>query len=77
MRLRLAFAKVGRDLGSKMIYPAAHGLIGDHDPTLGQQIFYIPEPSFSRNIACKTVATICHDIIVLADVATIAAYRLS
>jgi hypothetical protein len=26
-----------------MVHPAAHGLIGDHDPTLGQQILDIPD----------------------------------
>jgi hypothetical protein len=27
-----AFAKIGRDLGSKMVHPATHGLIGHQDP---------------------------------------------
>ena len=36
--LRSAFAQVRRDLGSKMIHPAPDGLLGFHDPTLGQQI---------------------------------------
>ncbi len=31
MRLRLAFAQIRRDLGSKMVRPAAHRLIGNHD----------------------------------------------
>ena len=31
MRLRSAFAKIGRDLGSKMVHPAAHRLIGHRD----------------------------------------------
>jgi hypothetical protein len=34
--LRPASAKISRDLGSKMVHPAAHRLIRDHDPTLGQ-----------------------------------------
>jgi hypothetical protein len=29
--LRPAFAKIGRDLGSKMVHPAAYRLIGNHD----------------------------------------------
>jgi hypothetical protein len=41
--LRPAFAKISRDLGSKMVHPAAHRLIGDHDPTLGQQILNVTE----------------------------------
>ena len=31
MWLRPAFAKIGRDLGSKMVHPAAYRLIGNHD----------------------------------------------
>ena len=31
MRLRPAFAKIGRDPGSKMVHPAAYHLIGNHD----------------------------------------------
>src|ERR1700730_18038315 len=31
MRIRPAFAKIGRDLGSKMVHPAAHRLIGNRD----------------------------------------------
>ena len=32
MRLRQAFAKIGRDHGSKMVHPAAHRLIGNQIP---------------------------------------------
>jgi hypothetical protein len=31
MRLRPAYAKIGRDPGSKMVHPAAYRLIGNHD----------------------------------------------
>jgi hypothetical protein len=31
MRLRPAFAQIRRDLGTKMVHPAAHRLIGNHD----------------------------------------------
>jgi hypothetical protein len=31
MWLRPTFAKIRRDLGSKMVHPAAHRLIGNHD----------------------------------------------
>jgi hypothetical protein len=30
--LRPALTQISRDLGSKMVHPAAHGLIGDQDP---------------------------------------------
>ena len=43
MRLRPAFAKIGSDLGSKMVHPAAHRLIGNQDPTLSQQILDVAE----------------------------------
>ena len=43
MRLRPAFAKIGRDHGSKMVHPAAHRLIGNQDPTLSQQILDVAE----------------------------------
>jgi hypothetical protein len=43
MGLRPAFTQVSRDHGSKMVHPAANGLIGDHDPALGKQILDIPE----------------------------------
>ena len=35
--------KIGRDLGSKVVHPAAHGFIGDYYPTRGQQILDISE----------------------------------
>src|SRR3982074_2503 len=47
MRFRPAFAKIGRDLGSKMVHPAAHRLIGHQDPTLSQQILDIAEPDIN------------------------------
>ena len=43
MRLRPAFAKIGRDHRSEVVHPAAHGFIGDYYPTLGQQILDISE----------------------------------
>ena len=43
MRLRLAFAKIGRDLGSKMVHPAAYRLIGNHDSAFRQQILNVTE----------------------------------
>ena len=43
MRFRPAFAKIGSDLGSKMVHPAAHRLIGNQDPTLSQQILDVAE----------------------------------
>jgi hypothetical protein len=38
MRLRAALAQLRCNHGSEMIDPAAHGLVGDRDPALGQQI---------------------------------------
>ena len=43
MRLRPAFAKIGCDLGSKMVHPAAHRLIGNHDSAFRQQILDVAE----------------------------------
>src|ERR1700730_10810620 len=43
MRLRPAFAQIRCDLGSKMVHPASHGLIGHQDTTLSKQILNIPE----------------------------------
>src|SRR5208283_4257589 len=43
MRLRPAFAKIGRDLGSKMVHPAAYRLIGNHDSAFRQQILNVAE----------------------------------
>jgi hypothetical protein len=43
MRLRPAFAKIGCDLGSKMVHPAAHRLIGNHDSAFRQQILNVTE----------------------------------
>ena len=37
MRLRPAFTQIRRDLGSKMVHPASHGLIGHQDTTLSKQ----------------------------------------
>ncbi len=50
MRLRPAFAKIGRNLGSKMVHPAAHRLIGNHDPAFRQQIFDVAEAQREPNI---------------------------
>src|SRR5882724_1224065 len=41
MRLRPAFAKISRDLGSKMVHPAAHSFIGNHDSAFRQQILNV------------------------------------
>jgi hypothetical protein len=38
MGLRAAFAQVCRDYWSEMVYPSPNGLVGDHNPMLGQQI---------------------------------------
>src|SRR3984893_11393995 len=38
MGLRAALAQIRRNYWSEMVYPAPNGLVGDHDPTLGQQI---------------------------------------
>jgi hypothetical protein len=43
VRPRPAFAKIGSDLGSKMVHPAAHRLIGNQDATLSQQILDVAE----------------------------------
>jgi hypothetical protein len=43
MWLRPAFAKIGRDLESEMVYPAAHGLVGHHDAAFRQQILDVAE----------------------------------
>ena len=43
VRLRPAFAKIGRDFGSKVNDPSSHGLIGHHDATFRQQIFHVAE----------------------------------
>jgi len=43
MRLRPAFAKIGRDLGSKMVHPAAYRLIGNHVSAFRQQILNVTE----------------------------------
>ena len=48
--LRPALTQISRDLGSKMVHPAAHGLIGDHDPALGKQILDIPETQGESDI---------------------------
>lgn len=41
--LWLAFAKICRDQGSKMLDPATHGLMGDQDFAFRQQIFNVAE----------------------------------
>ena len=45
-----AFAKIGRDLRSKMIYPSPHCLIGDRDPAFRQQIFDVAEAQSESEI---------------------------
>lgn len=35
------FARTGSDLGSKVVDPAAHGLIGQDDSAHSQQIFHV------------------------------------
>jgi hypothetical protein len=43
MRLRPAFAKIGGDLGTKMIHPTAHRLIRNQDSAFRQQILNVTE----------------------------------
>src|SRR5580693_6089438 len=43
MRLRPAFAQICRDLGTKMVHPAAHRLIRNHDSAFRYQILNIPQ----------------------------------
>jgi hypothetical protein len=43
MWLRPEFAKIGRDLESEMVYPAAHGLVGHHDAAFRRQILDVAE----------------------------------
>ena len=42
VRLGPALTQVRRNGGPEMVYPAAHRLIGHHDPALRQQAFDIP-----------------------------------
>jgi hypothetical protein len=37
------FAKIGRDLRSKMVHPTPHRLIGNHDSTFRQQTLNVTE----------------------------------
>src|SRR5450631_72180 len=50
MRLRPAFAKIGRYLGSKVVHPAAHRLIGNDDSAFGQQILNVTEAQSEPDI---------------------------
>ena len=50
VRLRPAFAKIGRDLGSKMIDLSSHNFIRDHDPAFRQQIFNVSEAQSESDI---------------------------
>src|SRR5208283_4454603 len=50
MWLRPAFAKIGRDLGSKMVHPAAYRLIGHHDSAFRWQILDVAEAQGEPNI---------------------------
>ena len=43
VRLRPAFTQVSRDHGSKMVHPATHRLIGNHDSAFRQQILDVAE----------------------------------
>ena len=43
MWLRPTFARIRRDLGFKMVHPAAHRLIGNHDSAFRQQILDVAE----------------------------------
>ena len=43
VRLGPAFTQVRRNGGPEMVDPAAHRLMGHHDPALSQQILDIPE----------------------------------
>ena len=36
-----AFAQIGCDHGTEMIYPAPNGLVRDHNPTFRQQVFHV------------------------------------
>ena len=45
-----AFAKISRDLGSKMVHPAPDGLVGDHDGTFRQQIFDVAKAQGKPNV---------------------------
>ena len=45
-----AFAKISRDLGSKMVHPARDGLVGDHDGTFRQQIFDVAKAQCEPDI---------------------------
>ena len=50
MRLRPAFAKIGRYLGSKVVHPAAHRLIGNDDSAFRQQILNVTEAQSEPDI---------------------------
>src|SRR5271165_6497104 len=43
MRSRATLAQVGCDGGPEMIHPPPDGLVGDHDPALGEQVFHVAE----------------------------------
>src|SRR5271166_565588 len=43
MRLRATLAQVGCDDGSEMIHPPPDGLVRDHNPALGEQVFDVAE----------------------------------
>ena len=43
VRLGPAFTQVRRNGGPEMVHPAAHRLMGHHDPALRQQVLDIPE----------------------------------
>src|SRR6266545_5283076 len=43
MRLGPASSKISRDHGSEVFHPAAHRLVGNHDPAFSQQVLDIAE----------------------------------
>ena len=43
MRLRATLAQVGCDNGSEIIHPPPDGLVRDHNPALGEQVFDVAE----------------------------------
>ena len=46
--LRTALAQMRGDHRSEMIYPAAHGFVGDRDPALGEQILDVTKLRVNR-----------------------------
>ena len=73
MRLGPAPSKISRDHGSEVFHPATDCLVGDHDPTFGQQVLDIAEVEGEPGIepdgllddyrweAISGVTGLCHD----------------